>query len=76
MTDTPKKGWFQRLSAGLARSSQQMTETVVGAFVREPLSEAALDRLPNLRLDPEKPSRILGLAFRSPESLHVKFDPA
>ena len=38
--------------------------------------EAALDRLPNLRLDPEKPSRILGLAFRSPESLHVKFDPA
>ena len=38
--------------------------------------EAALDRLPNLRLDPEKPSRILGLALRSPESLHVKFDPA
>ncbi|ADK99639.1 signal recognition particle-docking protein FtsY [Brevundimonas subvibrioides] len=45
MTDTPKKGWFQRLSAGLARSSQQMTETVVGTFVKEPLSEAALDRL-------------------------------
>lgn len=45
MTDAPKKGWFQRLSAGLARSSQQMTETVVSAFVKEPLSEAALDRL-------------------------------
>ncbi|MES2860411.1 MAG: signal recognition particle-docking protein FtsY [Pseudomonadota bacterium] len=45
MTDTPKKGWFQRLSQGLARSSQQMTETVVGAFVKEPLSEEALDRL-------------------------------
>lgn len=45
MTDTPKKGWFQRLSAGLARSSQQMTETVVSAFVKEPLSEEALDRL-------------------------------
>ena len=45
MTDAPKKGWFQRLSAGLARSSQQMTETVVGAFVKEPLSQAALDQL-------------------------------
>ena len=45
MTDAPKKGWFQRLSAGLARSSQQMTETVVSAFVKEPLSEEALDRL-------------------------------
>ncbi|AQR60338.1 signal recognition particle-docking protein FtsY [Brevundimonas sp. LM2] len=45
MTDTPKTGWFQRLSQGLARSSQQMTETVVGAFVKEPLSQAALDRL-------------------------------
>ncbi len=45
MTDTPKKGWFQRLSQGLARSSQQMTETVVSAFVKEPLSEAALDGL-------------------------------
>ena len=45
MTDAPKKGWFQRLSAGLARSSQQMTEQVVSAFVKEPLSEAALDQL-------------------------------
>ncbi len=45
MTDAPKQGWFQRLSAGLARSSQQMTDTVVSAFVKEPLSEAALDRL-------------------------------
>jgi fused signal recognition particle receptor len=45
MTDTPKKGWFQRLSQGLARSSQQMTEQVVSAFVKEPLSEAALEGL-------------------------------
>lgn len=45
MTDAPKKGWFQRLSAGLARSSQQMTEQVVSAFVKDPLSEAALDQL-------------------------------
>ena len=45
MTDTPKKGWFQRLSQGLARSSQQMTEQVVSTFVKEPLSDEALERL-------------------------------
>ncbi|QTC90980.1 signal recognition particle-docking protein FtsY [Brevundimonas goettingensis] len=45
MNDTPKKGWFQRLSDGLARSSKQITETVVGGLVKEPLDQAALDRL-------------------------------
>jgi cytochrome P450 len=38
--------------------------------------DAALDRLRTLRLDPERPAQILGLAFRSPRSLHVRFDPA
>ena len=45
MTDTPKKGWFQRLSQGLSRSSKQMTDQVVYAFVKEPLSEASLEQL-------------------------------
>ena len=45
MSDTPKKGWFQRLSAGLSRSSKQMTDQVVSTFVKEPLSEEALERL-------------------------------
>ena len=45
MTDAPKKGWFSRLSEGLSRSSRQMTEQVVSAFVKEPLSEAALQGL-------------------------------
>ena len=45
MSDTPKKGWFQRLSQGLSRSSKQMTEQVVSVFVKEPLSEEALERL-------------------------------
>jgi fused signal recognition particle receptor len=44
MTDTPKKGWFQRLSQGLSRSSKQMTDQVVSAFVKEPLSEASLEQ--------------------------------
>ena len=45
MNDKPKKGWFQRLSEGLSRSSKQMTEQVVSTFVKEPLDEAALERL-------------------------------
>ncbi|HEY8514329.1 MAG TPA: cytochrome P450 [Candidatus Binatia bacterium] len=36
--------------------------------------EAVLDRLRNLRLDPERPSTIVGLAFRSPKDLFVHFD--
>ncbi len=35
---------------------------------------AILDRLTNLRPDPEQPSRIVGLAFRSPDRLPVLFD--
>jgi cytochrome P450 len=38
--------------------------------------DAVLDRLCNLRLDPERPAQIVGLAFRSPKSLHVHFDRA
>lgn len=45
MTDAPKKGWFQRLSEGLSRSSKQMTDQVVATFVKEPLSEASLEQL-------------------------------
>ncbi len=45
MNDTPKKGWFQRLSAGLSRSSRQMTDQVVATVVKEPLSEASLEQL-------------------------------
>ena len=45
MNDAPKKGWFSRLSEGLSRSSKQMTEQVVATFVKEPLSEAALEQL-------------------------------
>jgi cytochrome P450 len=35
---------------------------------------ALLDRLPNLRLAPDEPCRIVGLAFRSPDRLPVEFD--
>jgi cytochrome P450 len=38
--------------------------------------DAILARLPNLRLDPDRPSQITGLAFRSPKSLFVHFERA
>jgi len=39
--------------------------------------EAILDRLPNLRLDPDAPAPVIqGLAFRGPTALPVLFDPS
>jgi cytochrome P450 len=35
---------------------------------------ALLERLPNLRLDPERPSKIRGLVFRKPPELNVLWD--
>jgi cytochrome P450 len=31
----------------------------------------ALERLPGLRLDPERPSAVRGLVFRKPQTLHA-----
>lgn len=36
---------------------------------------ALLDRLPNLRLDPAQECTVVGLAFRSPNRLPVRFEP-
>ncbi|WP_437784282.1 cytochrome P450 [Sorangium sp. So ce1097] len=39
--------------------------------------DAILDRLPNLRLDPDAPApEIKGFAFRNPDAIHVLFDPS
>jgi cytochrome P450 len=35
-----------------------------------------LERLPNLRLDPDRPIEMSGWEFRSPHHLHLLFDPA
>ena len=52
MTNTdpaaPKKGWFQRLTTGLTKSSRQFTDQVVSTFVRKPLDNDALDALEEL----------------------------
>ncbi len=44
----PKKGWFQRLTTGLQKSSRQFTDQVVSTFVRKPLDNDALDALEEL----------------------------
>ena len=37
---------------------------------------ACLERLPGLRLDPERPAAIRGLVFRKPDALWVRWSPA
>jgi fused signal recognition particle receptor len=53
MSDKPeqKKGWFQRLTSGLTRSSQAMTEQVTGAFTKRPLDQEQLDALEEMLIE-------------------------
>jgi fused signal recognition particle receptor len=47
----PKKGWFQRLTQGLSRSSKAMTEQLTGAFTKAPLDQAKLDELEEMLIE-------------------------
>jgi len=48
----PKRGWFQKLTAGLTRSSKQMTEQITQVFVaKEPLDQARLDALEEMLIE-------------------------
>lgn len=47
----------------------------LGRYQARASLEAVLDRLPNLRLDPEQPVEIRGWEFRAPLSLHVRWAP-
>ena len=48
----PKKGWFQRLTAGLSRSSKAMGEQITQAFVvKAPLDQAKLDELEEMLIE-------------------------
>ena len=53
MTDAsaPKRGWFQRLTEGLSRSSRQLSDQVVSTLVRRPLDQAALDDLEEMLIE-------------------------
>lgn len=46
-----KKGWFQRLTDGLSRTSKQMGEQVVATFTKEPLTQERLDALEEMLIE-------------------------
>ena len=47
----PKRGWLQRLSEGLSRSSRQMTRQVTDALTARPLDQAQLDALEEMLIE-------------------------
>ncbi len=47
----PKKGWLQRLSEGLSKTSRQMTEQVTGVIARRPLDREQLDALEEMLIE-------------------------
>jgi len=53
MSETPeqKKGWLQRLTSGLARSSKAVTEQVAGTFTKKPLDQEQLDALEEMLIE-------------------------
>jgi fused signal recognition particle receptor len=59
----PKRGWFQRLTEGLSRSSKQVGEQITSVFVaKEPLDQAKLDALEEMLIEadlgPQSAARI------------------
>ncbi|WP_411287992.1 signal recognition particle-docking protein FtsY [Phenylobacterium sp.] len=59
----PKRGWLQRLTDGLSRSSKQLGEQITTAFVaKEPLTQAKLDELEEMLIEadlgPQSAARI------------------
>ena len=50
MTEAPK-GWLQRLSAGLSRTSRQMSDQVAGVLGARPLDQAQLDALEEMLIE-------------------------
>ena len=48
----PKRGWFQRLTQGLSRSSRQMGEQITSVFTQKaPLDQAKLDELEEMLIE-------------------------
>ena len=50
--------------------------SLLGRFEARAAMGRLLARLPNLRLDPDRPAAFEGWEFRSPQHLHLLFDPA
>jgi fused signal recognition particle receptor len=47
----PKPGWFQRLGAGLSRTTRQMSEQVTQVFTGRPLDQDQLDELEEMLIE-------------------------
>ncbi len=48
----PKRGWFQKLTQGLSRTSKQMGEQIAQTFVaKEPLDQVKLDELEEMLIE-------------------------
>jgi fused signal recognition particle receptor len=47
----PKKGWLQRLTGGLSRSSKALTEQVAATFTKQPLDQTKLDELEEMLIE-------------------------
>jgi fused signal recognition particle receptor len=45
MSEAPKKGWLSRLTSGLSRSSQKVSESITGIFTRKKLDAQTLEEL-------------------------------
>ncbi|MBX3481685.1 MAG: signal recognition particle-docking protein FtsY [Caulobacter sp.] len=54
-----KQGWFQRLTSGLSRSSQAMTQQVTEIF-KKPLDQAQLDELEEMLIEADLGPRAAG----------------
>jgi fused signal recognition particle receptor len=46
-----KRGWLQRLTDGLSRSSRQLSDQVVSTLVKRPLDQQALDELEEMLIE-------------------------
>src|SRR5690606_2665509 len=44
----PRQSWFQRLTGGLRRSSDQLTQGITSVFTRKKLDQAMLDELEDI----------------------------
>ena len=47
----PKRGWLQRLSEGLSKTSRQMSEQVTGVLTKRPLDREQLDALEEMLIE-------------------------
>ncbi len=45
MDDTPRKGWLSRLTSGLSRSTQKVSESITGIFTKKKLDAETLEQL-------------------------------